>query len=214
MDSQVFDNDTAFGEAGEQAAGSFEDTVIAWLDATLRHVALLAAWVAMCGSLFMSEVLGWQPCLLCWYQRILMYPLAVILAIGILRDDRKLHYYVLPFSIVGAGVSLYHYLLIRTDWFPPPACTLGISCTVDYINWLGFINIPLLALTAFLIITCSTGLWAWYQAPEDEFVDESLPAESVPSAMPRGRLLTRARLAVVVITVGVVLSFMLASTRV
>jgi disulfide bond formation protein DsbB len=128
-------------------------TPLLWLTQSSRYVALLAAWIATCGSLFFSEVLGWVPCILCWYQRILMYPLALIITIGILRRDEHLHWSVLPFSIAGACVSLYHYLLIKTDWFPPPTCTAGIPCNVDYIDLLGFINIPFLAFTAFLIIT-------------------------------------------------------------
>ena len=118
-----------------------------------RYVALLAAWIATCGSLFFSEVLGWVPCELCWYQRILMYPLSVIIAVGMLRRDTKLAVYVLPFSVVGIGVSFYHYALQKTDWFPPPACMSGVPCTVDYINLYGFVTVPFLALTAFLMIT-------------------------------------------------------------
>ncbi|EFO79182.1 disulfide bond formation protein DsbB [Oscillochloris trichoides DG-6] len=117
-----------------------------------RYVALLAAWLALGGSLFFSEVLGWVPCTLCWYQRILMYPLSLVIAIGILRRDDGLPHYVLPFALPGAGVSLYHYLLIKTDWFPPPPCQAGVPCTVDYLDLFGFINIPFLALTAFLLI--------------------------------------------------------------
>lgn len=118
-----------------------------------RYVGLLTAWIATSGSLFFSEVLGWTPCVLCWYQRILMYPLALIYAIGILRRDNGMHHYILPFSLLGACVSTYHYLLVKTDWLPPPPCTVGIPCTVEYLNWFGFINIPFLALTAFLIIS-------------------------------------------------------------
>lgn len=121
--------------------------------ANSRYIALLAAWVATCGSLFFSEALGWAPCLLCWYQRILMYPLGIILAVGILRRDSKMHLYVLPLSLLGICVSLYHYLLIKTPWLPEPACSLNIPCNVDYLNWLGFINIPFLALTAFIVIS-------------------------------------------------------------
>jgi disulfide bond formation protein DsbB len=166
-----------------------------------RHIALLAAWIAMCGSLFMSEVLGWQPCVLCWYQRILMYPLALILAIGIVRRDRAIHYYVLPFSLIGACISLYHYLLIKTDWFPPPPCTVGIPCTVDYLDWFGFINIPFLALVAFLIITLMMSAWALIlPAPETD-------TRAAPSAR-----FDSARLAVGMIVVAVVVAFMLAST--
>jgi disulfide bond formation protein DsbB len=125
-------------------------TAVAWGS---RYVALLAACLATGGSLFFSEALGWLPCTLCWYQRILMYPLSVLLAVGLLRRDAGLPLLVLPLSISGAGVSLYHYLLIKTNWFPPPPCRAGVPCTVDYIDIFGFINIPFLALTAFLIIT-------------------------------------------------------------
>ena len=123
------------------------------LSASSHYLALLGAWIATCGSLFFSEALGWLPCVLCWYQRILMYPLALILAVGLLRRDKRVHLYVLPFSALGVCVSLYHYLLIKTDWLPPPPCVAGIPCTVDYLNWFGFINIPFLALTAFLLIS-------------------------------------------------------------
>jgi len=126
-----------------------------------RYVALLTAWLAMSGSLFFSEVLGWIPCTLCWYQRILMYPLTVLLAVGIIRRDDGLHRYVLPFSLVGAGVSLYHYLLIKTDWFPPPPCRAGVPCTVDYLDLFGFINIPFMSLTAFVLISATC--WVIYQ---------------------------------------------------
>jgi len=118
-----------------------------------RYIALLAAWIATTASLFFSEVLGFIPCTLCWYQRILMYPLAIIIALGIIRRENDVHRYVLPFSIAGMAVSLYHYLLIKTDWFPPPPCKTTGPCTVDYLNILGFINIPFMALTAFTIIT-------------------------------------------------------------
>ncbi|MBC8075204.1 MAG: disulfide bond formation protein B [Chloroflexales bacterium] len=123
-----------------------------------RHVALLAAWVAMCGSLFFSDVLGWPPCLLCWYQRICMYPLAAILAVGIVRRDRGVHAYVLPLALLGACISTYHYLLLKTRWLPAPPCAEGgVPCTVDYlyIPSLPFVNIPFLALVAFIIIAVS-----------------------------------------------------------
>jgi disulfide bond formation protein DsbB len=135
-----------------------------------RPIALLSAWTATLGSLYMSEVLGWIPCLLCWYQRILMYPLAVILLVGLLRRDRGLHWYVLPLSIGGIVVSLYHYLLIMTNWFPPPPCNTGVPCTVDYINFVGplsFVKVPFLALTAFIIITLFVTFWALYESEQE-----------------------------------------------
>ncbi len=194
-------NDVDLEEATEGWTRSPLDIV----EAAARHVALLVASVAMASSLFFSEVLGWPPCVLCWYQRILMYPLTLVLAIGILRADRRLHLYVLPFSLLGACVSLYHYLLTKADWLPPPPCTTGIPCTVDYLNWFGFINIPFLALTAFLIITVMMLMQASVE-PQDE--------DDTADAATGGRATTVERAGVAVIVVGVVLSFVLGSTLV
>ncbi len=172
------------------------------LAAVSRHIALLAAWIATCGSLFISEVIGWLPCELCWYQRILMYPLAIILPVGILRRDPKLHQYALPLSILGAGTSLYHYLLIKTDWFPPPACSAGIPCTVDYIDWFGFINIPFMALTAFVIITVMMLVGMLVPAAEAKPVDET---DATP-------FWSMDRLMAPLIIISVIIAFLLAST--
>ena len=211
MDSSMLQADQAIDEREAYGATSWIDDLIDWLGATSRHIALLAAWIATCGSLFFSEVLRWQPCILCWYQRILMYPLAILLAIGIVRRDRGLHVYVLPFSIAGIGVSLYHYLLIKTDWLPPPACTVGVPCTVDYLNWFGFINIPFLALTAFLIITCMMLTFAWLQPLTASAVDgENVTEDGANTRLPVR--LDTANLAVVMIIVGVILAFMVGST--
>ena len=108
----------------------------------------------MLGSLYFSEVAHYVPCVLCWYQRILMYPLTLVLAVGLLRRDENLPLLVLPFSVLGMGVSTYHVLLEKTDWFSSAAtCQVGVPCTVLWINWFGFITIPFLALIAFLTIT-------------------------------------------------------------
>ncbi len=135
--------------------------MIGLMTAACRHIALLAAMIATCGSLFFSEVLLWPPCQLCWYQRILMYPLTVILTVGILRRDRGLHWYALPFSLAGIGVSTYHYLEVMNLIDPPP-CNSAIPCNVDYLTNiltgpLGFIKIPFLALVAFIIISIMMG---------------------------------------------------------
>lgn len=164
-----------------------------------RYVALLAAWLATGGSLFFSEVFGWIPCTLCWYQRILMYPLSIVIAVGIIRRDDGLHHYVLPFSLTGMGVSLYHYLLIKTDWFPPPPCRAGVPCTVDYLDIFGFINIPFMALTAFLIV--SLMLLVSRLAPFAE------PERAVPAG-PRA-LVSPSALAVYGIIVAVVAAFVI-----
>jgi disulfide bond formation protein DsbB len=137
------------------------------LTTATRFVALLAAMVATCGSLFFSEVLGWIPCELCWFQRILMYPLTVILAVGIVRNDRGLHWYALPLSLAGMAVSLFHYLQVLKI-IPPSACSGGVPCSIDYINIpgaLAFVKVPFLALVAFTIISVMLGNYAVAGAP-------------------------------------------------
>ncbi|MBP1989311.1 disulfide oxidoreductase [Paenibacillus eucommiae] len=117
------------------------------------HISWLIALVATVGSLYFSEVMHYLPCKLCWYQRILMYPLVIILGIASVKKDYKQTIYVLPMAIWGAGISIYHILMQKTTWFQEAANSCGpVPCDVDYINWLGFITIPVLAGTAFLLI--------------------------------------------------------------
>lgn len=118
------------------------------------YLAWIQALVAMSGSLFFSEVLHWTPCILCWYQRILMYPLVLLIAVGILRKDQGIYLYVLPLSILGVCIALYHELLqlgIITEQYAP--CSLGVSCVSKFAGWFGFISVPLLSLIAFSVIT-------------------------------------------------------------
>lgn len=118
---------------------------------------LTLAWVqsliATLGSLYFSEVARFTPCTLCWYQRVFMYPLVLILLVGLYRRDRSVTSYALPLAGAGWLIALYHNFL---GWSVPPpgvlVCSLGISCTERYINWFGFITIPLLSLTAFTVI--------------------------------------------------------------
>lgn len=120
----------------------------------LPYLAWVIALVATAGSLFFSEVMELPPCVLCWYQRIAMYPLVVVIAVGIMLEDHKFRYYALPLALIGGAISIYHNLLyyhLIPESITP--CTQGISCTSRQIEWLGFITIPLMALTAFTVIS-------------------------------------------------------------
>jgi disulfide bond formation protein DsbB len=124
-----------------------------WKDNALQ-LAWVVALVATLGSLYFSEVLEYNPCKLCWIQRIFMYPLVILLGIAAVKRDNKITTYVLSLSIPGGLVSLYHYLYEKTDWFQAASNFCGENpCDIEYINWLGFITIPFLALTAFILIT-------------------------------------------------------------
>lgn len=117
---------------------------------------LLTAWIvsltATFGSLFASEVMKFIPCDLCWYQRILMYPMTILLGIAYFKKDALIYRYTLPLSIGGILVSGYHYYLQQ---FAPKDssgfCTTG--CTGKYIDWFGFVTIPFLSFIAFSILT-------------------------------------------------------------
>jgi disulfide bond formation protein DsbB len=117
-------------------------------------LAWVIATIATLGSLYFSEIMGYLPCNLCWYQRILMYPLVIVLGIATARKDLNQTIYVLPITIVGMCISAYHYAMEKTSWFEHSGNICGIvPCDAEYINWFGFITIPFLALTAFTLIT-------------------------------------------------------------
>jgi len=117
--------------------------------AAVAPVALpLAAAVALTtslGSLYLSEVAKFPPCILCWYQRIAMYPLAVILIVASLRKDRAVWTYVVPLGVIGLGISVYHYLIERFPASVSFACTDDVPCTTVWIWKFGFLSIPAMA---------------------------------------------------------------------
>lgn len=139
------------------AAGA-DGGVVATLRSSLGPAALglgaAVAVTAMAGSLYYSEVVGFVPCKLCWFQRICMYPLAVLLTVGALRRDRDVRWYALPLAVVGMGIAAYHAWL---QAFPPAGgsgfCTADAPCTDRHVWELGFVSIPFMALTAFAFVT-------------------------------------------------------------
>ncbi|WP_191562554.1 disulfide oxidoreductase [Metabacillus idriensis] len=116
-------------------------------------IAWAASFVSMLGSLYFSEIMDFIPCDLCWYQRILMYPLVVILGMAIYRKDYQIAFYTMILSAIGGTISIYHYAVQKIDFVGTHSASCGIvPCTGEYINWLGFITIPFLALIGFTII--------------------------------------------------------------
>lgn len=130
-------------------------------------IALYITWffslVATAGSLFLSEVMGFAPCTLCWYQRIAMFPLPVILGLGILFEDRKSILYAFPFAIAGLLIAAYHNLLYYdfVEEALSPCMGEGISCSEQHLSLLGFIDIPLLSLLSFVLACLGLGLSLW-----------------------------------------------------
>ena len=126
-----------------------------------QDTALLFIWVtsliATLGSLYFSEIRGYIPCDFCWYQRIFMYPIVIMTTIAYLQQNARIAVTTATFSIIGGCISLYHYGLQKLSFLQEsaPACTSG-SCIGQYINWFGFVTIPFLALTAFILITIAS----------------------------------------------------------
>ena len=121
-----------------------------WFKKNLLYFILVIALSATLDSLFFSEVLHYPPCVLCWYQRIAMYPLVPLLVVGILRKDRLVHLYAWPLLLVGWAIGIYHNLLywkILPEAAAP--CISGVSCTTKFIEWFGFVTIPFLSWLAF-----------------------------------------------------------------
>ncbi|MDQ0090085.1 disulfide bond formation protein DsbB [Paenibacillus anaericanus] len=117
------------------------------------YLAWLVSLVATAGSLYLSEILHYEPCKLCWFQRIFMYPQVFLLGMAAFRNDRVIIRYVLPLSFIGGTISLYHYAEQKLPALAKlTPCRTGVPCNIDYLNWWGFITIPFLALVAFIMI--------------------------------------------------------------
>ena len=108
--------------------------------------------IATLGSLFFSEVAKFTPCVLCWYQRILMYPQPLLLYVGILRKEFVLKYYLLVLNALGLGIAIYHYILqIEPKLLISPCVAGDVSCVKGYTFYFGYISIPLMSATAFAL---------------------------------------------------------------
>jgi len=115
--------------------------------------AWLVALVATAGALFMGEVMGMTPCLLCWYQRIAMFPLVVVLGLGLLDADGRCVRYAMPLAAAGWVIALYHCAVfwgLVTEALVP--CGKGASCADADVQVAGLVPIPLLSLAAFTVI--------------------------------------------------------------
>lgn len=119
---------------------------------------LLSMWIlamlATIGSLYYSEVLGFVPCTYCWYQRILMYPLVIIIGVAIAQKDKRVAVTTAIFSGLGTALAAYHYALQKLSILRDnaPSCGDGVPCTAQYVNYFGFVTIPALSLIAFSLI--------------------------------------------------------------
>ncbi len=121
-----------------------------------KHAILLAFMVALLStfaSLFYSQIAGFDPCQLCWYQRIFMYPLVIILFVALIKKDYHITDYALSLAFVGSTISLYHnYVYFGGKSLSCSVFARGVSCLQRYVFEFGYVTIPIMALTAFVLI--------------------------------------------------------------
>jgi len=122
--------------------------------------AFIVSSIATGGSLFFSEIANFIPCELCWYQRICMYPLSILTLFAAIRGDFKLARYLLLFPVFGAGVSIYHILVENGVFHQSTACLVSApgGCTIEWIDKFGYMTIPVLTLTGFVLLIELLGL--------------------------------------------------------
>lgn len=155
-------------------------------DAVLREIdgaALWIAWgvavIATAGSLYHSEIAGFIPCELCWYQRIAMYPLVVILGIAAWRADRAVARATLPLAAIGGAISTYHSLIQRfPDLAGGTSCDPTAPCTAILVWQLGYLSIPLMALSGFGLIFTLVLVATRRRAPTEEVTHDAIEAQA------------------------------------
>jgi disulfide bond formation protein DsbB len=131
-------------------------------------VPALVTSVAMLGSLWFSEVVGYRPCVLCWYQRIAMYSLAIVLVVASVRRDRNIVPYAMVLAGVGAAVSGYHWLLERWPSIDTGSCSPDAPCSVPYFEVFGFVSLAFMALCAFVTVLVFLGVLSGQSAARME----------------------------------------------
>lgn len=120
---------------------------------SLIFICWLIAMASLLGSLFFSEVMGLKPCVLCWWQRIFIYPLAILFLVGMFPLDRSVVRYTLPLAVIGWGFAIYHYLLY-SGYIPEnlQPCSEELSCADINLELMGFITIPMLSILSYSAI--------------------------------------------------------------
>lgn len=134
------------------------DEAVAVVGPVALPLALVVATVATTGSLWLSEGAGFPPCTLCWYQRIAMYPLVVVLLVAVVTGDRLVRRYVVPITAIGSVISVYHLLVERFPDLESGSCDPTNPCSIIWVEHFGYVTIPMMALSGFLAIAVLTAI--------------------------------------------------------
>lgn len=152
------------------------DTVVVSLEGQGLRLAWAMAVVAMLGSLYYSEVAGYMPCEYCWYQRIAMYPLVVIIGLAILARDERVRRYVFGLAIPGGVIAAYHYMIQRFPDLQVGECSTLVPCTAAWVWKFDLVSIPFMAFVSFAVIVTVLAI----DRPRPVTDDPAVPATTVP----------------------------------
>jgi disulfide bond formation protein DsbB len=153
-----------------------------WLRETVAlPLAAAVATVATAGSLYLSEVAGYLPCTLCWYQRIAMYPLVVVMGVAAIRADRQVWRTSLPLTSIGAGIAVWHIAIERNPALGG-ACDPTAPCSIRWVEEFGFLTLPTMALIAFVTIAMLSLAAASRPAAHDATATGTERAGSAPGS--------------------------------
>jgi len=123
-----------------------------------RPLAAAVATTCMLGSLYFSEIVNYKPCRLCWFQRSMMYPLAIILIIAVIRRSKSIWKITVPLAAIGASISAYHWFLERFPNLDAGVCDVKVPCEFIWFEHFGFVTLPFMAFTGFLAVIVFTTL--------------------------------------------------------
>ena len=145
--------------------GKKNDAYLEFIKANVLRICLTIALIATLGSLYYSEIAGFEPCKLCWLQRIFMYPLVMILGLADARSDKKIIDYALALSFAGIIISLYHNYIYYggRQLSSCDVSGLGESCLRRFVFEFDFVSIPMMALIAFFGIIVFSAAAKSYQ---------------------------------------------------
>ena len=148
-----------------------------------RWLAFGVAATATAGSLYFSEIEHYVPCRLCWFQRIFMYPLTIVLLVAAIRRDRSVRLTAVPLAAIGASISVYHVALER-GWFDDSSsCDPEVPCSVPWFEVWGSFTLAGMALCGFLaiiaLVTCTLDPAGAAHAALDDVSDGDDPSDTM-----------------------------------
>lgn len=127
-------------------------SALAFVRKYILGIGFVVSLSAVVSSLVYSEIIGFPPCLFCWYARVFFYPQVVLFSIALWRRDRSILPYALALSVIGLAISTFHYLIESFQYSPIPCAAGGVSCLTRYVYEYGFITIPLMGLVGFAVM--------------------------------------------------------------